>query len=272
MKKRIRQWLKKGSLLPERKWPKPSYDNADQPLFLFVLTPPYSGSTALAELITSSQNVMSYTAKSEGQWLVPGMCAADRWDPNKAVNYASVKAVWLNAYQKAQRQEPKIEVVIEKSPPNIVRLEALAAQFTNVAYLANNRDPYANCASILSRHHSETVDQSNRTTTVEKVVQDWITRSTIIRKFVNEKKMPLITYEEMCEAPTSLLSKLPLPSAILATIDVNAKVKVKDYPEQPISNQNERQIAKLSPGDLDAISQTLKGQEDLMAFFGYSLR
>ena len=272
MKKRIKNWVKKKLSKPEPQWPRPRYDETLQPHFLFIITPPYSGSTALAELITSSNKVMSFTEKSEGQWLVPGLCHTDRWNPEKIVDYSSVKAVWLNAYQEAAAQRPEIEIVVEKSPPNMVRLDTLSAQFDKVSFLANNRNPYANCASILARHHEDSVGQENRKAVVQKVANDWITRSTIVKKYVTEKSTPLLTYEALCERPASIIAKLALPANVLSTINVDATVKVKDYPEQPISNQNERQIAKLPAADLDVISATLAGSEDLLSFFDYSIR
>ena len=135
------------------KWPLPEYDPEIQPHFLFVVTPPYSGSTALTRLLNTGQRTTLLHRRGEGQWLIPGLSQKDRWDPEKKVNYESVRAVWLHEYQRLRRADNRAEVVIEKSPPNMVRLEELSSLFRYRSFLANNRNPYANCASMLYRHY-----------------------------------------------------------------------------------------------------------------------
>ena len=64
--------------------------------------------------------------RGEGQWLVSGLCEKDRWNPEKEVNYLSVKATWLNVYQQVSRLTKNVDVVIEKSLPNMMRIEQLS--------------------------------------------------------------------------------------------------------------------------------------------------
>jgi len=128
----------------QEKWPSPKFDENDQPHFLFIITPPFSGSTALSELLSTSHRTMILQPRGEGQWLVPGLSEKDRWSPDKEVNYLSVKATWLSTYQQVKRLTQNIDVVIEKSPPNMMRIEQLSSQFRDYSFLVNNRDPYAN--------------------------------------------------------------------------------------------------------------------------------
>ena len=79
-------------------WPYPKYDRSDEPHFLFIITPPYSGSTALSALLNTSHRVMFLHPKAEGQWLIPALCV-DRWNSDKKVEFSSIKAVWLSKYQ-----------------------------------------------------------------------------------------------------------------------------------------------------------------------------
>lgn len=122
------------------KWPVPKFDKSNEPHFLFIITSPYSGSTALSELLNSSHRTMILQERGEGQWLIPGLCEEDRWNPDKKVNYESVKAVWLNRFQSVQRLVQHVDVVIEKSPPNMMRIEELSSQFRNYSFIANNRN------------------------------------------------------------------------------------------------------------------------------------
>jgi len=254
----------------ENKWPMPMYDENNQPHFLFIITPPFSGSTALAKILNTSCRTMFIQKKGEGHRLVPGLCEADRWNPDKEINYNSLKAVWLNAFQKVQQLTQTIDVVIEKSPPNLVRIEQIASQFNNYSFIANNRNPYANCASILYRKYdAENLNTEQRINILKVLAENWLIRSKEIMKLVVKLQIPLLTYEEFCKTPEIVISKLNLPNGVIETINPNATVKVKDYKVQKISNQNKRQIANLSEKEIESISHILEAHQEVLAFFNY---
>lgn len=203
---------------------------------------------------------------------MPGLCQKDRWKPDKKVDYSSVKAVWLNKFQNKKRLYPHIDVVIEKSPPNMMRIEKLSSQFIEYSFVANNRDPYANCASILYRNwYAKYFSSRKRKRELERLARVWLMRSHKIRELVIEKEIPLITYEHFCHNPSAILDVLKLPEGVSDTIDVNAKVKVKDYEPQIISNQNKRQIKHLTDEEIECIGHILKSDNDLMKFFDYQI-
>ena len=76
-----RRRCKRGSSMWRREtWPKPNFVAEDRPHVLFILAPPYTGSTAIATLLNSSTRTMLLHEQGEGQWLIPGLCAEDRWN------------------------------------------------------------------------------------------------------------------------------------------------------------------------------------------------
>lgn len=254
------------------KWPMPKFDESDQPHFLFIITPPYSGSTALAELLNTSHRTMILQERGEGQWLVPGLCGRGRWDPEKEVNYHSVKSVWLNKYQRVKRLTQNIDVVIEKSPPNMMRIERLSSQFQDFSFIANNRDPYANSASNFYRvFDAGKIDSERRTKIFARLARNWLMRSSRIRELVFTLDIPLLTYEQFCQNPSSVLNILNLPDGVSETINPQASVKVKSYKAQPISNHNKHQISHLTDEDIACISKILEPYSELVAFFGYQI-
>jgi hypothetical protein len=254
-------------------WPHPAFTAEQQPHFLFIVTPPFSGSTAIAQLLHSSPHIGFLQERAEGQWLVPGLCGDDRWDVDKLVDYASVQAVWLSRWQQLQAAAPALQVVVEKSPPNMVRLEAMVAQFRDVSLLANNRDPYANCASILYRmHDGAQLPTTQRQQALRTLAAHWLLRSAKIRELVARYDIPLLTYEQFCDMPAAILPKLNLPQGVAQSIDVQARVRVKDYPMQGIANQNQRQIALLREEEIAVVSEVLERQRELLDYFSYELR
>lgn len=256
----------------DSRWPTPEYDKSSQPHFLFILTPPFSGSTALTELVNSSHRTMILQGRGEGQWLIPGFCEKDRWNPEKEINYLSVKAVWLNTFQRIQRLTQNVDVVIEKSPPNMMRIEKLSSYFQDYSFLANNRNPYAICASALYRNHdANNLKPEKRINILRNQAENWLIRSKKIKELIIKMNIPLITYEVFCRNPSSILSKLQLPDGVSETINPKVEVKVKDYNAQEISNQNRRQISNLTDIEIEHLGNTLKMNKELLGFFGYQI-
>lgn len=254
-------------------WPILNYDQDDQPFFIFLLTLPYSGSTAISKVLNTSPYSMILQERAEGQWLIPNLSDKKRWDANKIVNLESLKSVWLNTYQTVNLHTESIDVVVEKSPPNIMRIEDLKKCFHRNLFIANNRNPYASCASMLLRvnddNNLEDLPHNNK---IIKSVRFWIERSYQLKTIIEDYKVPLITYEEFCDNPVKIIEHLTnAPIKFINSINFSSPVKVKDYKPQGIVNQNNLQISKLSSQDLENITAELEPHIDLLRFFGYSL-
>ncbi|MDG2412578.1 MAG: sulfotransferase [Halioglobus sp.] len=253
-------------------WPRPHYDETKQPHFLFIITPPYSGSTCLAKLINTSPKTTLLDPSGEAQWLIPGLCGPQRWRADLPVDFESVKAVWLNMYQRLERASGGKAIVIEKSPPNMMRMEKICNLFSDYSLLANNRNPYAFCSSALYRNHPvHEISVEERVRRLENLARTWLERSRKVRDLTTQLNAPLVTYEQFCAEPRSLVRKLRLDHRIANTIQFDDPIKVKDYAPQQIVNQNPRQIGLLSPDEIEAISHQLSTDLDLLAFYDYEL-
>ncbi len=254
------------------RWPLMKYDPGNEPYFLFILTPPYSGSTVLCKLINTSHRTMLLNRKGEGQWLIPGMSEKDRWDPDKVICYDSVKSVWLNVYQYVQSLVQTVDVVIEKSPPNMMRVESLARQFQRCSIIANNRDPYASCASFFFRKYEpEQMAIEKRIMILSELAGYWLMRSAVIRDLTQKLNLPLVTYEAFCADPAIIRRELPLPADVVGSIEISAKISIKDYKPQPVLNQNERQVANLTAEEIAHLSGLFEKHQDTLGYFGYQI-
>lgn len=254
-------------------WPRPVFDPAVQPHYLVLLTLPYSGSTAIAKLLESSASITGLTDNCEGQRLVPGLYGPDRWDAGMPVDPDSIRAVWLSTFQQKRRHKPGARAVIEKSPPNMMRLEKLAPVFGSATYLVNNREPYAQCASFYHRRHDAgRMSPSERDAAMIKLAQLWIARSAQLRRLVLEKGLPVLTYETFCASPELLAERFNLAALGIHDVNAGAEVRVKNYPSQPIVNQNPRQVADLTARDKSLISSCLERCREVVTFFGYELQ
>jgi hypothetical protein len=62
----------------EELWPRPDYNKDDESHFIFMLTPPNSGSTAITKLMYSSCSRMILHLNGEGQRIIPGRCSSGK--------------------------------------------------------------------------------------------------------------------------------------------------------------------------------------------------
>jgi hypothetical protein len=255
----------------EELWPKPDYNKDDEPHFIFMLTPPYSGSTAITKLMDSSDKSMILHPNGEGQRMIPGMCGSGRWKIDFPVDFESVKAIWLHKYQTTNKQLDNIDFVIEKSPPNMVRFQELSKVFSSFSVFINNRDPYANVSSALYRNHdTDSISDYERVLVLKRLTLNWLTRSYMLKYLAEEMAIPCLSYEDFCHSPHKI-KKMNLPDDFINTIDFGATVKIKDYVTQKISNHNEWQLKKLAILDIATISEELKEHEKILNYFGYHL-
>lgn len=273
----LRRFTGKRSLKEARKelWPRPKAVPETEPHFLFLVTPPNSGSTAIAKLLNTSPRTTLLHDNGEGQWLVPGLHRFERWDGKRRIYYDSVRAVWLNRVLYLQQCTGNygIDTVIEKSPPNMVRIDGLLNAFNRVSLVTSNRDPYANVSSIAYRYLNFATEGPNeREAYIRKVVPRWIARSQMIRAITERHGCPMITYETFCSNPTYLIENAGLPDGVADMIDPTAQVSVKDYGQQGIVNHNDKQIDRLTPAEIDLIGSILSPEEALLKHYGYALR
>ena len=71
--------------------------------------------------------------------------------------------------------------------------------------------------------------------------------------------------------PSRLSNALRLPKGVADTIQFSSSVKVKDYPPQPVANQDARQISVLTQDEIRCLSDELSDHQDVLDFFGYEL-
>lgn len=271
------------------KWPVEDIINKSyEPKFIFLLSPSNSGTTVIAELFKTSDNVSSLNDISEGHKLIYGLrrrpgprAHHKKWDPDliekNGVDLCSrsVRSVWVNECYRKHKSEGA-EYFIEKSPPNMVRIEFLQSLFPNSILLANNRDPYAYVSSMFHRYTKKErkKDVKERNIVMSKWTKMWVHISTILKGVIEKQNVPYLSYEKFCEQPT--LYQTIIDNSIFAgkiKLDFESVLKIKDYkPTSLITNYNEKQIARLTNSDIEVITNYLKDHKELLFYFGYTLK
>jgi hypothetical protein len=226
---------------------------------LFILSPAHAGTTAMAKLLLQSPRIWSSMPNAEGQKLpqAQSLMPEQPWKQQARLDWTAVKAVW-------EQGRPEGSILLEKSPPNLMRPDQMLAVWPNAFYVISMRNPYALLGSYLTR----------REITPELIagsIAGWLKRSRVQRaNVVRLKGRSIVTsYEAFTTSPGGFVRSLEAVFGDLG-VDPDRPLQVKYYETAPIENHNERQISTLSPAQLDLARDLLMrdGAEDL-AYWGY---
>ena len=219
-------------------------------VYIFILCPPFQGSTIIVNLLNSSKNVSTFLHKNttgESQWLYKNHGDKDyeknRWDPDYKLNMKLVDKVF-NIYLNKNK-----EIWVEKSPPSICRAKMFQDYFSKlgkVYFIISIRNPYS------TRHYG---------------AGRWI-------KFAQYQKYNLenlnnvisISYEECCNDLEKVISKITNKIPELGKIFNNSHKKNNNERRSLIhSNKVDRVI------DKEKKNKILKKNIDLVEYFGYNI-
>ena len=228
--------------------------------FLFVLSPPFSGSTALYKLLGSSPKASTLFGHKnwagEGQFL-PSLEAIMReaphtdpreggyWDPSVEMPWDTIKREWDKHWN---TRKP---VLVEKSPPNICRARSMQdhfSKFGDVYFVALIRSPYA------TKQRAEL----------------WLDQARYQKENIeNLANIIWMTYEEFCAdvqgAARRILAFLPA----LGRLDPSVKSRAglsKGERSKKIENKN-----AFTRSLVLRRNETLSEHQELLEFFGYEL-
>ena len=231
---------------------------------LFILSPPFCGSTLLTEILSTSKNLScnNNIGLKEGQHLPEThslLFTQDRWDPNKKINWLIIKSIWNKYWDRSK------DILLEKSPPNICRAEIINEVFNNSKYICLIRNPYAQIQSNIRRYNTDISDAT------EKYISYLKYQKNNLEKLSNTL---LISYEELADNPIKTKEKIISFIPQLSDINIDLKFKAHNMrmkKEMGIINLNNDSISALNKNQIDSINSSLKKHQDLIEFFNYSL-
>lgn len=232
--------------------------------FLFILSPPYCGSTLLNQIISTSHQVSVNNpfGVREGQQLysVKDMMFNHdrRWDPDFDFDWEYIKGEWLKHWDQTK------PILLEKSPPNIIRAESIKAHFDPAYFIIFFRNPYAHCESLMRR-------QRKLPDNAAKFAIRYLKhQKRNIEQLDNSLK---ISYEQLTGKPEETIKEIEAFLPELNDLDVDQKFSAHNYQGKAleVSNLNTAKIAKLSKEAIQEINEIFKPEQELIAYFGYSI-
>lgn len=232
--------------------------------YLFILSPPYSGSTLLNLIISSSNNVScnNNTGTREGQ-LLPKvnkiMFTNNRWDESLKYPWLTIKNHWHKYW------DPTKDIWLDKSCPNIMRAKEVENTFDSISFIMMTRNPYAQAEGIIRRNKENATDAAIFSIRCLKYQK---------RNLENRKNKVFITYEELTENPDSVKYKLIEFVPELKDITVDSKFESHNFKtkgKMKIANLNQEKINKLTDEQLQEINKVFEKEEGILNYFNYSI-
>jgi hypothetical protein len=232
--------------------------------FLFILSPPYCGSTLLNQLLSTSKNVSSNNnlGTREGQ-LLPEvrefMFQKDRWNKNVKYPWKDIKKVWMKYWDQTK------PVLLDKSIPNIMRVKEIKKEFTNLYFICMVRNPYAQVEGIIRRNNA----------TLEYAADFAINCLRYQKENIEqENNLLFFSYEQLCEDKEKTIKRIIDFLSELNDINGNTLFKAHNFKtteSMAITNLNDEKIAKLSSKQLSVINSIFKKDIELLSYFNYSI-
>ncbi|MGH8504132.1 MAG: sulfotransferase [Gammaproteobacteria bacterium] len=226
--------------------------------YLFVLSPPYGGSTVFWRLLGTSPATSLHPLEGQSLEGVKHIMRNRAWDSATEFPWEHIKERW---HQFWDTDKP---VLVEKSPPNIIRAFEIQKVFRPSYFLVMIRDPYSFCEGRRRRHKGSDIRDS---------AAFWVSCAAYQRKNIEGLEHVIrVRYEDFAERPQETRERLLNFIPELHDIDIYRSFQarsVRSRGPEKIQNVNREKVDRLSSSDIQAINEVLERHGDLMNFFGY---
>lgn len=232
--------------------------------YLFILSPPFSGSTLVNQIISSSKNVScnNNIGTREGQTLPEVkkiMFEEKRWEEENKLPWDKIKRIWRSYWYL------KKPILLDKSIPNIMRVDQLKEFFYPNHFICIVRNPYAICEGVMRR--------SNKS--AEVAAKFTIKCLEYQMKNINlYKEIFLLSYEDLCDNTTFTINKIKKQIDEIYDINPNQKFKAHNFKTKKsmrITNLNDEKIKKIKKKDLVVINKHFNQNKKILDFFNYKM-
>ena len=251
-------------VLLQNKWLR-IYKKSISNKYLFILSPPFCGSTLLSEVLSTSNSVSTNNTRfqREGQKLpkVREIMFTDlRWDENVDYDWIYIKQEWRKYW------DSTTPILREKSPSNLVRAKSIENHLTPSYFIRWVRNPYAHCESLLRREKRK---YSSKT------AAEFAVKCLYYQKENAEslKNVFLTSYENLVFDPLQFADKIQSFLPDLGKVETSQEFKAHNFKNRKmkINNLNREKISKLTPDQLQDINLVFRKNIDILKYFNYSL-
>ena len=247
---------------------------------LFAIAPNNSGSTFLKEALATSRRTWNLflegqfafgyagpNTRDQGRLLWCCDPWRDRFADAAAYDWPRNRAAW---YFQAFARGPDASVFFTKAPPFLLQVGALRRHFRNARFLFMVRNPYAVCEGI-HRYRSPLPPGKD---SFEEAAAEHVVNCLALQRDNLEwhgSHGAFFTYEAMCDEPRRVEREIRRLVPALDDLNLKQRLAVKGRYDEMLTNMNERQIARLTPGQIAAVNRVFRKRRDVLRYFGYDL-
>ncbi|MEN8242210.1 MAG: hypothetical protein ABFS17_09840, partial [Chloroflexota bacterium] len=197
----------------------------------------------------------------EGQYLpeTADLMGNHPWKPETKMPWDKIKPIWESYWD---LEKP---LLVEKSPPNLMRAPEIVKYFYPVYFLIMVRNPYALCEGFMRR----TGDNPRRA--AKKTIKLLKRQAENARTLENSISF---TYEDLTNNPKKIVEKIEAFIPQLGSLDHQGEFKVHSIDgmvTREIVNFNQKKINNLSPKHFDVINKIFKKNLEALDHWGYKL-
>ena len=241
---------------------------SDQPgdgTYFFIFAMNNSGTTAMSQYLAARADAyLPPFGNNEGQ-MAPKVrrIMRDRpWDPAQRFDWVTVHGLW-----DALLADSGKRVFVEASPPNILRVADIRAEFDGCArYVFSVCDPYMQIASSVYNYDSAPLAAE----TLRAKTASWIKRAEALRAGIDANPdIAVVSYETFCADPEALCRAFGLPARSEGEVAISGK-RTGAY--RRVRNMSARNLGFLGFDEIDVITGALAPHADLLASFCYAPR
>ena len=215
------------------------------------------------ELISTSKavSVNNSFGTREGQTLPKVrkiMFNDNRWNEDIDFNWKIIKCQWLKYWDITR------PILLEKSPPNIIRAQSLRKVFNPSFFIVFYRNPYAHCESLMRR------ENYTASSAAEFAIQCLKYQMENILHLPNHIQ---VSYEHLVDTPEETIQRIQNFVPELKDLNHLQSFSAHNYMSKSmgIENLNTDKINKLAEKDIKAINQVFSKNLDVLNFFEYDL-
>lgn len=231
--------------------------------FLFVLCPPYAGSTLMHEILCSSRNVSATNVFGvrEGHGLpeIRRLVGHEHdWDAGFDYPWPAIKAHWLQYWDTSK------PVLMDKSPPNLLRAVALQQCFDPADFIVMTRDPYAHAEAMMRRNRLDAAAAAAFSLRCLEHQRDNLERL---------ERTCLVRYEDLIADGRAVAQRLSdfVPALGTLRVDGTFTAHNREGRALPLTDFNAPGIGRLTAPDLAHLTAAFGRSTTLLARFGYRL-
>ena len=232
--------------------------------YVFILGATHSGTTLMNEILSTSQQASSNNIKHtrEGQ-LLPTVrehmfTHKQQWNEQLDWDWDFIKREWRKYWDVTK------PILIEKSPPNLLRAFSIERIFVPSYFIVFVRNPYAHCETFIRKNRYSPEEAAH-----------FVTNTLNYQKKNLEQlqNTVLITYELLVESPEEFKNTIHRFLPELNDIRTEGFFSAHNFYNKPqeITNFNKEKIERLSKGQLLEINRVFERESKLLQYFGYSI-